>query len=68
MGTNSQNQLGDELTFGGQSTYILPVAGKPGAFIAMFDVWQPEDAIAGGYVWLPMTFEQGHFSITWRDA
>ena len=25
-------------------------------------------AIAGGYVWLPMTFEKSNFSITWRDA
>ena len=67
-GTNSQNHLGSELTFGGQITCILPVAGKSGAFIAMFDIWQPDNAIAGGYVWLPMTFEKSNFSITWRDA
>ena len=68
VGTNSQNHINDELTFGGQSTHILPVAGKPGAFVAMFDVWQPKDAITGGYVWLPMIFEQNRFTIAWRDA
>ena len=68
VGTNSQNQLSAGLTFGGQSTCIFPVAGKPGAFIAMFDVWEPDDAIRGGYVWLPMVFEKDHFIIAWRNA
>ena len=68
VGVNPHNQRGPELTFGGQSTYILPVAGNPGAFIAMFDLWRPDDAIAGGYAWLPMTFADDRFTITWRDA
>jgi len=68
VGVNSQNGVNSELTFGGQSTYILPIAGKPGAFIALFDIWQPDDAIAGGYVWLPITFERDRFTISWRDA
>jgi hypothetical protein len=68
VGVNPHNQRGPELTFGGQSTSILPVSGKPGAFIALFDIWRPDDAIAGGYAWLPMTFADDRFTITWRDA
>ena len=68
IGVNPHNKLGPELTFGGQSTSILPVNGKPGAFIAQFDIWRPDDPITGGYVWLPMTFEKDRFTITWRDA
>ena len=29
------------ITFESQSTYVLPVAGKPGAFIFMADRWRP---------------------------
>ena len=60
--------LGAEKTFGGQSTCILPVQGRPGAFIAMFDIWRPQDAIKGGYMWLPMKFEKGQFTITWQEV
>lgn len=66
-GVNPQNTLGPELTFGGQSTCVFPVHGLPGAFVAMFDVWCPDDAITGGYVWLPVTFERDRLTITWRD-
>jgi hypothetical protein len=68
IGVNPHNNTGPERTFGGQSTCILPVNGRPGASIAMFDIWRPGDAITGGYVWLPMTFEKDRFTITWRDA
>jgi len=67
-GVNPQNRLGPEKTYGGQSTCILPVQGNPGAFIAMFDIWRPDDAIDGRYVWLPMRFEGEGFSVTWTDA
>ncbi len=67
-GVNPKNNLGPERTFGGQSTCILPVHGRPGAFIAMFDIWRPKDHVTGGYVWLPMTFEKDRFTITWRDS
>jgi len=54
---------GSELTFGGQSTYILPVPGKDDAFIAMFDLWRPDNAIDGRYLWLPMCFVDGRFEL-----
>lgn len=55
-----------ELTFGAQSTYVLPVAGKPDAFIFIADRWQPKNAIDGRYVWLPVTLTGDSFTISWR--
>ena len=60
------------LTFGGQGTYVLPVAGKPGAFIFMADRWTPDNAIDGRYLWLPIEFTQtpcgcDTIRIPWRD-
>lgn len=66
-GVNPHNELGPELTFGGQSTYILPVQGKEDAFIAMFDVWTPRNPIDGRYIWLPVTFEDGKIIVEWKD-
>jgi len=51
---------GSDKTFGGQSTYILKVEGKRDAYIALFDIWKPRNAINGRYMWLPMEFtDQG---------
>lgn len=49
---------GSETTFGAQSTFVLPVAGKPGRFIFMADRWVPEDLAASTYVWLPIEFRK----------
>jgi len=59
--------LGPEKTFGGQSTFIFPVQGKRDAFIAMFDLWRPDNAIDGRYLWLPMRFENDRFTISWAS-
>jgi len=64
-GVNSNNGLGPEKTFGGQSTCILPVKGKEGAFIAMFEIGRPDNAIYGRYMWLPMHFTEDGFEIRW---
>lgn len=58
---------GSNLTFGGQSTYIVKVNGRADAYIAMFDQWRPENAIDGRYLWLPMNFEDGGFEIHFRN-
>lgn len=60
---------GEEIarTFGTQSTFILPVQGKPDAFIFMADRWNPKNAIDGRYVWLPMEFHHGAPMFRWRD-
>jgi beta-xylosidase len=57
-----------ELTFHSQSTFVLPVRGRPGAFIFMADRWKPDNAIDGRYVWLPIHFRNGRVEIEWRDA
>lgn len=64
VGPNPTGGPGPGLTFGGQSTFILPVAGKPGAFIAMFDVWRPHNPIDGRYLWLPVDFRDGRIFVT----
>lgn len=46
-----------EITFGSQSTFIIPVQGKKDEFIFMADEWRPKDAIDGRYIWIPMVFE-----------
>ena len=66
-GVNPANGLGPEKTWGGQSTFVLPVVGKPGTFIAMFDMWNPKNQIASRYIWLPVTFAGDSVEITWQD-
>jgi hypothetical protein len=59
---------GNETTFDSQSTYILPIEGKKDAFIFMADRWNPENAIDGRYVWLPVQFnENGLPFLEWID-
>ncbi|MBK0383573.1 family 43 glycosylhydrolase [Pedobacter sp. SD-b] len=66
-GINPYNNLGAEKTFGGQISYIIPVQGKKDAYIAMFDVWKPNEPINGLYIWLPLTFKDGKPEIVWKD-
>ena len=53
-----------EKTFGGQSTYILPVDGR---YIFMADIWRPQHPSDARYIWLPIEFENGKPVIRWRD-
>ena len=66
-GVNPINNLGPDKTFGGQSTYVYPVAGRKDACIAMFDINKPEDPTNAGYIWLPVEFEGEQPVIRWRD-
>jgi len=54
-------------TFNSQSTFILPVQGKSDAFIFLADRWNPQDAMDGRYVWLPVEFHHGVPIISWHD-
>ena len=47
-----------DLTFHSQSTCLLPVQDKKNAFIFMADRWNPDNAIDGRYVWLPVRFDE----------
>jgi hypothetical protein len=53
------------ITYGGQSTYVLPVQGRKNAFIFMADLWTPKDPIDGRYIWLPITFKGDDLEINW---
>lgn len=57
-----------EITFGGQSTYVLPVAGKKDAFIFMADIWRPKHPSDARYIWLPIQFENGVPYVEWMDS
>jgi hypothetical protein len=56
-----------QITYGGQSTHVLPVAGKKDAFIFIADKWTPKDAIDGRYLWLPISFKGDDMEINWID-
>ncbi len=58
-----------EKTFGGQSTYILPVTRPSGAtdYIFIGDQWRPDNAIDGRYIWLPIKWEGHQMVIEWKD-
>ena len=58
-----------ELTFGGQSTCVLPVYGKEDAFIFMADVWRPESLADSRYIWLPVDFDDNGIPVIgWKSC
>lgn len=58
-----------EITFNSQSTFVLPIAGKPDSFIFMADRWNKDDLADSRYIWLPITFTpKGKPEIRWQDA
>lgn len=57
-----------ELTFTGQSTYVLPIVGKPGKFIFMADVWKKTNLQDSRYIWLPLEIKNDSVEISWRKS
>lgn len=56
-------------TFGGQSTYILPLTGKKDAFVFMADMWRPKSLADSRYIWLPVQFDDKNVPyIRWVDC
>ncbi|MBQ8673016.1 MAG: beta-glucanase [Bacteroides sp.] len=46
---------GAKRTFGGQSTFILPLPAKQGGgWIFMADVWHPRSLMYSGHLWIPI--------------
>ncbi|HEY1661683.1 MAG TPA: glycoside hydrolase family 43 protein [Verrucomicrobiae bacterium] len=66
---NPCNGTGEQITntFNSQPTFVLPVQGRPDAFIFMADRWNPANAIDGRYVWLPIEFHHGVPMMSWHD-
>jgi beta-xylosidase len=57
-----------DVTFRGQSTFILPVAGTKNAFIFMGDRWNQFDLPQSRYLWLPLEWKGEAFELRWRDG
>jgi hypothetical protein len=56
-------------TFLAQSTFVLPLPNRPGAFLFLADRWNPKNLRDSRYVWLPFTLEPGKpIRIEWRDT
>jgi hypothetical protein len=69
------NELGNpaqgadaDTTYGSQTAYVLPVEGKPGAFVWMGDRWRPDNLVDSRYVWLPVQFTGEKFIIPWMNS
>lgn len=57
-----------ETSFRSQSTFVFPIQGKDTTqLIYMGDRWNPENAIDGRYVWLPIKFKGDQPVIEWVD-
>jgi beta-galactosidase len=59
---------GKETTFNAQSTFVLPVQGKPGCFIFMADRWNKHNLGDSRYVWLPFKMLGDGVCIRWMDS
>jgi hypothetical protein len=62
-------------TFGGQTTFVLPVAGVPGAFIFLADRWNSKTEYItehrdATHIWLPITVDAAAktIQVPWRDT
>ena len=67
-GVDPETGLGPDITWGCQSTFFLPVAGRPGEVIALFDRWHPANHEESRYVWLPVTFAKDRLWIDWKRS
>jgi beta-xylosidase len=56
-----------DTTFSSQAACVLPVQGKPDAFIYVGDRWKPKDLPSSGYIWLPIAFDGDRVNIAWKD-
>jgi len=54
--------------FESQPALVLPVAGRPDAFIYLADRWRPQNAIDGRHIWLPVEFRHGVPTVAWHDT
>lgn len=62
-GTDEENKI----TFGSQSTFVLPVPGKDDSFIYMGDRWFPDNLADSRHIWLPVEWEGSIPVIKWVD-
>lgn len=56
-----------DLTFRSQSTYVLEVTPGSGQFIYIGDRWNPDNLADSRYIWLPLKYDNGRFTMRWQD-
>lgn len=54
-------------TFGGQSTYVLPIANKQNQFVFIADEWHPDNLKDSRYFWLPIQLDDKVPTVHWID-
>lgn len=57
-----------EITFRGQSAFILPVADQPGTFVFIGDRWKSTDLADSRYLWLPLRLTDKGFEVPWQAS
>jgi Glycosyl hydrolases family 43 len=67
-GTNPVLNLNETKTFGGQPTDIIQIQGAENKYIAMMDVWRPNDPITSLYIWLPFRVNNKKISVDWLNS
>ena len=55
-------------TFVSQSTFVLPIHGKPDKYIFMADRWEKTNLEDSRYVWLALIFRNDSAVIEWKDC
>ena len=63
-GTEEENKI----TFGSQSTFVLPLRQKKNMFIYMGDRWTPENLADSRHIWLPVEWEGDVPVIRWYSS
>lgn len=66
-GINPMSGPQADITFDGQSTFVLPVAGKKDQFIFLADKWNPGNLKDSRYLWLPIQFKNETPVVEWMD-
>jgi len=61
-GTEEENKI----TFGSQSTFVLPINPKRNIFVFMSDRWTPENLADSRHIWLPVEWENDVPVIKWQ--
>lgn len=60
-GTDEENKI----TFGSQSTFVLPLNVKKNIFVYMGDRWTPQNLTDSRHIWLPVEWENNLPVINW---
>ena len=67
-GTNPISGFDQTKTFGGQPTTFIQIQGVENQYIALFDVWKPNDPITSPYIWLPFRVSNKLITINWINS